>query len=274
MAMHARVFQSALFRPCFTGAFCVHLGARVGAVVLLLADLRRLPPLPHLALHCLVRRDVLLSLVRRDTLLSSRPVLSGASHLRLLSFDAISGRSFYYRFKTTDRRFSTHRVGVFLFRFYLRGFPKRRLGVFLPPTGGPKHRPGFSRTPTGFQSGFRYLCTTFRAIDRGFRSGNFGLPTGFVPAHRQCFTRLFTSFSPYRVGDCSHSFPCNLCLSFPRRHKALVSPIPTLSSHGRLVRLLSRGLLLRASSSQMDLRLYDGRLTDYLGEAVVWTVIC
>ena len=53
-----------------------------------------------------------------------------------------------------------------------------------------------------------------------------------------------------------------------------VSFVSGRSSSVRLVRLhcevFSRGL----SSSHMDLRLYDGRLTDYLGEAVVWTIIC
>ena len=68
------------------------------------------------------------------------------------------------RFTTPDRRFYTHHVGVFLFRFYLRGFPKRRLGVFLPPTGGPKHRPRFSRTPTGFQSGFSPSYTSISLV--------------------------------------------------------------------------------------------------------------
>ena len=68
------------------------------------------------------------------------------------------------RFTTPDRRFSTHHVGVFLFRFYLRGFPKRRLGVFLPPTGGPKHQPRFSRTPTGFRSGFSPSYTSISLV--------------------------------------------------------------------------------------------------------------
>ena len=53
-----------------------------------------------------------------------------------------------------------------------------------------------------------------------------------------------------------------------------VSFVSGRSSSVRLVRLhrevFSRGL----SSSHMDLLLYDGMLTDYLEEAVVWTVIC
>ena len=88
MAMHARVFS----RRCLDRASLAHivrLGARVGAVVLLLADLRRLPPLPNLALPCLVRRDALLSFLH-----TLPPPLGGASHLRLRSFDSISGRSF------------------------------------------------------------------------------------------------------------------------------------------------------------------------------------
>ena len=59
---------------------------------------------------------------------------------------------------------------------------------------------------------------------------------------RPCVLHFLHSFSPW---DCSPSFPCNLCLSFQRRHKALVSPIPTFG-----LSALSRGLLLRASSSQ------------------------
>ena len=92
---HARsCFQSALSQPDFTGAnFCTPRRSRRSGCLAACWP----PPLvslPHLALHCLVRHGVLLCLVRRDTLLSSRPVLNGASRLRLLSFDAISGRSF------------------------------------------------------------------------------------------------------------------------------------------------------------------------------------
>ena len=88
MAMHARVFS----RRCLDRASLapiVHLGARLEAVALLLADLRRLPSLPDLALPCLVRRDALLSFLH-----TLPPPLGGASRLRLRSFDAISGRSF------------------------------------------------------------------------------------------------------------------------------------------------------------------------------------
>ena len=51
-------------RRCLDSASLVHivrLGARLEAVALLLADLRRLPSLPDLALPCLVRRDDFLS---------------------------------------------------------------------------------------------------------------------------------------------------------------------------------------------------------------------
>ena len=53
-----------------------------------------------------------------------------------------------------------------------------------------------------------------------------------------------------------------------------LSFVPGRSSRVRLVRFCREVFSCGLSSSQMDLRLYDGRLTDNLGEAVVWTVIC
>ena len=98
---HARLcFQSALFQPGFTGAKNLYASALTSerlSCSLLPSAACCPPPLvsePHLALLCLARYDVLLCLVRRDTFLSSRPVWTGASHLRLRFFDAISGRSF------------------------------------------------------------------------------------------------------------------------------------------------------------------------------------
>ena len=63
----------------------------------------------------------------------------------------------------------------------------------------------------------------------------------WFPARRPCVLHVLQSFSPW---DCSHSFPCNLCFSFPRRHTALVSPIPTFGLSAFVARSSLEGFLL------------------------------
>ena len=73
-------------------------------------------------------------------------------------------------------------------------------------------------------------------------------------------------------------FPGIVPIYFP------VKPMPFLpteaygsrlsDSHVRIIRLCREVFSWGLPPPKMDLRLYDGRLTDYLGEAVVWTVIC
>ena len=68
--------------------------------------------------------------------------------------------------------------------------------------------------------------------------------------------------------------PMSSALHCFERSDFTVSFVSGRSSRVRLVRFCHEVFSWGLSSSQMDLRLYDGRLTDYLGEAVVWTVIC
>ena len=68
--------------------------------------------------------------------------------------------------------------------------------------------------------------------------------------------------------------PMSSTLHCFERTDVTVSFVSGRSSRVRLVRFCREVFSWGLSSSQMDLRLYDGRLTDYLGEAVVWTVIC
>ena len=68
--------------------------------------------------------------------------------------------------------------------------------------------------------------------------------------------------------------PMSSALHCFERTDVTVSFVSGRSSRVRLVRFCREVFSWGLSSSQMDLRLYDGRLTDYLGEAVVWTVIC
>ena len=114
--------------------------------------------------------------------------------------------------------------------FRIRGFTKRRLGVFNPrpivqntDRGFPEHRPVF-------QSGFHYLCTDFRTIGRGFSRG-FSTPGCFLSPHNDgVFYASLISFFSISFVNCYRSFPCNLCLSLPRRHTALVSTFTALPS--------------------------------------------
>ena len=101
-----------------------------------------------------------------------------------------------------------------------------------------------------------YVCISIYIILRTINTSTTNMPASatymkalprvttreWFPARRPCVLHVLHSFSPW---NCSPSFPCNLCLSFQRRHTALVSPIPTFG-----LSALSRGLLLRASSSQ------------------------
>ena len=55
---------------------------------------------------------------------------------------------------------------------------------------------------------------------------------------------LFYTSSFFFPWDCSHSFPCNLCFSFPRRHTALVPPIHTFGLSAFVARSSLEGFLL------------------------------
>ena len=78
------------------------------------------------------------------------------------------------------------------------------------------------------------------------------------------------------ISDKRTHVPLTVCSDLRgfRRTDVPVSFVSGRSSNAHLARLCRGVFSWGLSSSHMDLRLYDGRLTDYLGEAVVWTVIC
>ena len=212
MAMHDRVFSRRCLNRASLAQTFVRLGAHVGAVVLLLADLRRLS-LCHTWL-CTALFATVYSSALFDAIPSCPHALSWTVLRTYDSYPSTQSPDALFsiilkpptgvftatdrRFTTPDLRFSTHHVGVFLFRFYLRGFPKRRLGVFLPPTGGPKHRPRFSRTPTGFQSEF----------SPSYTSNSLGLlhPSQSAFAASNHEVRLWSEADTGRNSKCMHIF--------------------------------------------------------------------
>ena len=274
MAMHACVFSRRCFNRASLAQKFVRLGAHVGAVVLQLADLRRLS-LSHTwlcsALFATVSSSALFDATPSCPHALSGPVLhTYVSDSSTQSPDALF--SIVLKpptgvFSTTDRPPTGHR----------------------PSTG---HRPATDRPPAGSRP----------AIDRRFskkkkkfwcsRLGTWEMPIvlstifgtraktweiyvyisiyiilwtintsttkmpasvtyikalprvttrEWFPARRPCVLHVLHSFSPW---DCSHSFPCNLCLSFPRRHTALVSPIPTFGLSAFVARSSLEGFLL------------------------------
>ena len=140
MAMHACVFSRRCLNRASLAQKFVRLGAHVGAVVLLLADFRRLS-LSHTWL-CSALFAPVSSSALFDALPSCPHALSGPV-LRTYVSDPST--------QSPDALFSIvlkPPTGVFTTT------DRPPTDVFLPPTGGPKHQPRFSRTPTGFQSEF------------------------------------------------------------------------------------------------------------------------
>ena len=88
------------------------------------------------------------------------------------------------------------------FKTTASGFSNHRPVVQHTDRGFPEHRPVF-------QSGFHYLCTTFRTIGRGFSRFFFLLPAAFcLRTPTEFFTRLlFLFFSPYRSWIVTVHFP-------------------------------------------------------------------
>ena len=283
MAMHACVFSRRCFNRASLAQKFVRLGAHVGAVVLQLADLRRLS-LSHTWL-C----SALLTTMSSSALFDATPSCPhGLSGPVLHTYVSDSST------QSPDALFSI---------------------ILKPPTGvfstTDRRRPATGRLPTGHRPTFfkkkkkkkkkkkNLVFTTWHLGDAnralynlGSRLGNWEMPIvlsnifgtraktweiyvyisiyiilwtintsttnmpasatymkalprvttrEWFPARRPCVLHVLHSFSPW---DCSHSFPCNLCLSFPRRHTALVSPIPTFGLSAFVARSSLEGFLL------------------------------
>ena len=156
MVMHACVFQSALFQPSFTGAKkkkkFVRFGAHVGAVVLQLADLRRLS-LSHTWLYSALLATVSSSALFEATL-SCPHALSGPVLRTYVSDSSTQSPDALFSivlkpptgvFSTTDRRFFDHRPAFF-----------RPPAVDRPPAG---YRPATDRPSTDiFQKKKKKIC--------------------------------------------------------------------------------------------------------------------
>ena len=198
MAMHTRVFS----RRCLDRASLAHivrLGARLEAVALLLADLRRLP-----SWLCPALFDAMPSCLSFTPCLLPWAVLHACvSDPSTQSPDAL----FSIVLKPPTGVFSKHRLSVLLFHFCIRGFTKRRLGVFNPRPVVQNTDRGFPRTPTGFQSGFSLPLHDFSSHRSRFRSwfsvrvsiGVFSAPDCFCPCTSPVFYTSFNSFSPFRL---------------------------------------------------------------------------
>ena len=160
-----------------------------------------------------VRRFTLASTILRRNLRTFFSIVSKPPTQFFIVADSVFFLSKFHNrgFKTTASGFSNHRPVV---QHTDRGFPE--------------HRPVF-------QSGFHYLCTDFRTIGRGFSRDFsrffFSTTSCFLSPHTDgVFYASLISFFSISFVNCYRSFPCNLCLSFPRRHTALVSTFTALPS--------------------------------------------
>ena len=301
--MHACVFSRRCLNRASLAQKFVRLGAHVGAVVLLLADLRRLS-LSHTWL-CSALFTTVSSSALFDAIPSCPHALSGPVLRTYVSDPSTQSPDALFSivlkpptgvFPTTDRPPTDHRPTFFYPRPVV--LKKKKKFVFTTWHLGDANRALYNLGSrlgnwemlvvpsnlfgTRAKKWGLYVYISIYIILWTINTSTTNIPAAatymtalprvttreWFPARRPCDLHVLHSFSPW---DCSHSFPCNLCLSFPRRHTALVSPIPTFGLSAFVARsFFSWGL----PPPKMDLRLYDGRLTDYLGEAVVWTVIC
>ena len=126
-------------------------------------------------------------------------------------------------------------------------------GVLKPPPRGFQTTARLSTTPTCFSVGVslpRHRSFYHRS---GFQSGFFCSRLLFVSAHRRGFLRVSYFFFSISFVNCYRSFPCNLCLSFPRRHTALVS---TFTALGYLPSAVSHSQRLRVTGSALCLKIF------------------